>query len=95
MPRVASIAIDLSQVTQAQELQWLLMNALDFPSWYGCNWNAFWDAVTGLVEMPETLVLTGWNAFALRLPEDAKLMNECLDDMKNQYPKWAPNVIYA
>lgn len=71
------------------------MNALDFPSWYGCNWNAFWDAITGLVEMPETLVLTGWNAFALRLPEDAKLMNECLDDMKNQYPKWAPNVIYA
>lgn len=31
---------------------------LDFPDFYGKNWDAFWDAITGLVEMPATLQIT-------------------------------------
>jgi RNAse (barnase) inhibitor barstar len=43
------IEIDLSAVTTADELQRLLLDWLGFPGWYGCNWNAFWDAITSLV----------------------------------------------
>jgi ribonuclease inhibitor len=53
------VEIDLSAVTTPGELQLLLMESLDFPGWYGCNWNAFWDAITGLVAMPRRLRLVG------------------------------------
>ena len=93
--RLEVIEIDLSAVTTADELQLLLMASLDFPGWYGCNWNAFWDAITGLVAMPWRLRLIGWAGFAERLPEDARLMRECLDDMAAQYPQHAAQVEYA
>ncbi|MFE9574497.1 barstar family protein [Streptomyces sp. NPDC006692] len=34
-------------MTQALEREF------DFPYFYGRNWDAFWDAVTGLVEIPD------------------------------------------
>jgi ribonuclease inhibitor len=89
------VEIDLSAVTTPDELQLLLLRSLDFPDWYGCNWNAFWDAITGLVEMPRRLRLVGWAGFAARLPGDARLMRECLDDMAAQYPADAAQVEYA
>jgi ribonuclease inhibitor len=90
MPREKLITIDLTYVTESKALQLLLMERLNFPGWYGCNWNAFWDGITGLVEMPEVLSLVGWSIMEARLPHDAKLMKECLDDMAKQYPDIAP-----
>ncbi|MBX9625832.1 MAG: barstar family protein [Gemmataceae bacterium] len=89
------VQIDLTGVTTPQELHLLLLNSLDFPGWYGCNWDAFWDAITGLVEMPRRLRLVGWSGFAARLPDDARLMRGCLDEMSAQYPDRAAEVEYA
>lgn len=89
------IEIDLSAVTTSDELQRLLMDRLGFPGWYGCNWNAFWDAITGLVAMPRRLRLIEWAGFAARLPDDARLMRKCLNDMAAQYPQDAACVEYA
>src|SRR5829696_10568319 len=89
------VEIDLSTVTTPDELQSLLRRSLDFPGWYGCNWDAFWDAITWLVEMPRRLRLVGWAGFAARLPDDARLMRGCLDDMAAQYPEVAAQVEYA
>jgi RNAse (barnase) inhibitor barstar len=68
MARSACVIIDLSAVQTPVELHHLLMEKLDFPGWYGCNWNAFWDAITVLVAMPEILQFKGWAGFELRLP---------------------------
>jgi ribonuclease inhibitor len=95
MPRTSLIAIDLSKAATSEELQRLLMKSLNFPNWYGCNWDAFWDGITALVEMPETLKLDGWVDFEKRLPGDAELMQGCLSDMEAQYPELASKVIYA
>lgn len=94
MTRATLIEIDLHSVATANELHQLLMESLDFPGWYGCNWDAFWDAITGLVEMPEVLRLVGWAAFETRMPDEAKLMRECLDEMAAQFPSLAPKVDY-
>jgi ribonuclease inhibitor len=95
MPRQNLIEIDLRDITTSKDLQLLLMDALDFPGWYGCNWNAFWDAITGLVEMPEILRLVGWASLEARLPSDARLMRECLSDMSEKHPELSPLVVYA
>ncbi|WVK03770.1 barstar family protein [Xanthomonas campestris pv. olitorii] len=71
------------------------MESLDFPCWYGRNWDAFRDAVTGLVEMPEQLVLDGWQQFSQRMPGDAQLMCKCLKDMSEMYPRTSSTVVYC
>lgn len=44
------------------------------------NWDAFWDAITGLVEMPNKLVLFGWANIEEQIPSDAKVTTELLQD---------------
>jgi ribonuclease inhibitor len=89
------VEIDLSAISTSRELQLLLARSLDFPGFYGCNWDAFWDAITGLVAMPRRLRLVGWSALVARLPEDARMMRGCLDDATAQYPEWSAEVEYA
>ncbi len=95
MTRVQLVEIDLQAVTDTKELHSLLMVSLAFPSWYGCNWDAFWDAITGLVEMPQTLKLMNWQNFCQRLPSDAALVQELLTEMQVKYPQLASEVVYA
>lgn len=92
MTRPQLIEIDLSAVMSSDELHSTLSDALGFPGWYGHNWDAFWDAITGLVQMPHELQFLGWTDLSRRLPEDAKLMQDCLADMKLEYPELAPQV---
>lgn len=95
MSRLHMVNIDLSGVSSSEELHCVLKDALGFPGWYGCNWDAFWDAITDLVEMPEHLKISGWNMLSKRLPEDARLMHECLTEMKVEYPALASDVDFG
>lgn len=95
MSRRKYVEIDLSCVTTHIELHSLLMNALDFPEWYGKNWDAFWDAITALVDMPIHLRFLGWKSFAENFPRDAELMRECFLDMAEKYPGLASDVEYS
>lgn len=92
--RPSVVEIDLSDVGDAPELHRRLSHALDFPEWYGRNWNAFWDAITGLVEMPDRLVFIGWSKFAVRLPEDAAQLRSCLDQMNSQCSEGRTDIEY-
>lgn len=89
------IEIDLNPISTKRELHAALARALDFPGWYGHNWDAFWDAITGLVEMPENLRFVGWDEFAARLPVDAQHVQDLLAEMAKQYPDDAADVTYA
>lgn len=94
MARLPVIKIDLSPINESNQLHSTLSNALGFPDWYGQNWDAFWDAITSLVEMPIKLELVGWRVFSEHLPRDARLMRQCLTDMTIEYPDLAPEVHY-
>jgi ribonuclease inhibitor len=93
--RREAIEIDLSAVTSSVELHDLLSRSLDFPDFYGRNWDAFWDAITGLVAMPYHLRIRGWQTLLERLPKDAAKMRSCLDRMVKQYPESASSVEYS
>lgn len=41
-----SIEIDVTTVQSEGELHRLLKQKLDFPAYYGENWDAFWDLVS-------------------------------------------------
>ena len=93
--RTALAVVDLTGVTATAELHAALATALGFPDFYGGNWDAFWDAITGLVAMPETVRLVGWADFATRLPEDAAMLRQLLDRVALEYPDLASTVVYA
>ncbi|WP_339152524.1 barstar family protein [Streptomyces sp. F41] len=85
-----SLVIDLSGVRTPEGLQRLLQRELWFPDFYGRNWGAFWDAITGLVELPEELVLTGWPTFSAVLPGEARMLRERLDAYLAEYGSRRP-----
>lgn len=89
------MTIDLSDINTARQLHASLAAALAFPSMYGMNWDAFWDAITGLVDMPQQLELRGWPAFARRLPHDAAILQRILARMAQDMPALAAQVRYA
>lgn len=91
--RKEKLEIDLNTVKTAQELHFLLKKSLDFPDFYGMNWNAFWDTITGLVELPKQLVFIGWNNISKKLPEEAQILKYYLDEYEKNYNKYIECII--
>ena len=94
MTRSSIIKIDLTRIQNPKELHATLGTSLNFPTWYGQNWDAFWDAITGLVEMPETLEFSGWGIFSGRLPRDARMLRQCLAELATHCPDLTSRVRY-
>ncbi|MGF9910435.1 barstar family protein [Brevibacillus porteri] len=84
--RLKLLIIDVSTIKTSKELHQLLKKELGFPSFTGLNWSAFWDAITGLVELPEKIVFEGWDNLLTNLPIGAEILKKSLEDMNTQYP---------
>ena len=95
MARSEFVEIEVGAVSSKAELHAALAKSLEFPGWYGGNWDAFWDAITGLVEMPLRLRLVGWSSLQSRLPAEAAQLERALSEMSAAYPDAAAEVIYA
>ncbi len=87
--RVAVAEIDLACVNSPRALHDALALALRFPEWYGHNWDAFRECIAdpALSSMPERLTLSGFAAFAQRLPRDANILLKALQDLKALHPE--------
>lgn len=79
------LTIDVSSVTDERGLHTALAQALRFPAFYGMNWAAFWDAITGLVEIPEHLCFVGWDHLNNHVPHGATMLRQTLDQYQRQY----------
>ena len=89
-----SIILDCADIKTIAELHNLFANELSFPSFYGQNWDAFWDAITGLVGMPKTLTFVNYRHLKENFPQDWKILEACLADMNSKYPSINCKVIY-
>lgn len=77
-------SIDMYQIVSNKHLHQLFWEKLKFPDFYGENWDALWDSITGLVEMPKKLVLFNWEKFESELPEDAKILRTIVSDFNKE-----------
>lgn len=80
------IRLDVSNIYTSKDFQKYLQNNLQFPDFYGMNWDAFWDTITGLIELPETVVIEGWIDLVKNLPNDANMFRELLQRYNTEYP---------
>lgn len=92
-PEKRILTIPVADAASPRELQQILKGSLGLPEWYGMNWDAFWDGITGLIRLPDILILEGWHVYKARWPEDARVM-EGLLDRYNREAKDACQVIY-
>ena len=87
------IELDLTGCEYQYDMHEKIKVAFDFPDWYGMNWNAFWDTITGLVELPKQLVFIGWNNISKKLPEEAQILKYYLDEYEKNYNKYIECII--
>lgn len=66
--------IDLNGITKIEEFQFVLREKLNFPEFYGMNWDAFWDSITELVYSLEKITFYGWVEFKKRFPKDSLIL---------------------
>jgi len=79
------VQLDLNDIESGRDFQMLLKNKMNFPDFYGLNWDAFWDAITGLGKLPRVIEITGWERMTNKLPNDAQMFNKLLDEYNEQY----------
>ena len=41
--------IDFTNVQHFMEMHFVIRDSLDFPDYYGCNFDAFWDCLTNMI----------------------------------------------
>lgn len=66
----------------------------DLPTWYGCNLDALYDALTGMVERPLTIRWTNADESTRRFPEDMEAFEKVIEDIRleeqSQASSWPP-----
>ena len=85
----APLVIDVSSVSTAHELHALLARHFAFPSYYGHNWDAFWDCITDSEQarIPAALEVFGLGALTAKLPREAQLFQQCLVELQSERPE--------
>lgn len=84
------VTIELKKVSTKEELQILLKQKLDFPDYYGENW----DTITVLVELPEKIIFKHWSDLEKSIPDEANSLKEMLNNFNKKYPMMKTEVEY-
>ena len=75
--------IDFSNVNHYLEMHAVIWHALDFPDYYGCNFDALWDCLTGMVGRPVYIEIIGIEVIEKKFDGAAEMMLEILKEFKH------------
>lgn len=75
--------IDFTNVQSYLELHFIIRKALDWPDYYGCNWDAFWDCLTNMVGRPVHIEIIGLDMIERKFDNAARTMIETLKEFKH------------
>ncbi|MBR6709061.1 MAG: barstar family protein [Clostridia bacterium] len=75
--------IDFSGVTQYAEIHTTIREALDWPDYYGGNWDAFWDCLTDMIGRPIYIEIIGLEVIENNFADAAETMLGILADFKH------------
>ena len=51
--------IDFTNIEYCSEVHSVIKSSLDFPDYYGCNWDAFWDCLSEMYGEPVHIEIIG------------------------------------
>ena len=76
--------LDLTGITSKAAIHQLFKTQLGFEEWYGPSWDAFWDSIVAIVEMPPVLTLTNWEEFSRCCPRDMEILQQVIQDYEEE-----------
>jgi len=76
--------IDLGLIVTIENLHETFADRLSFPEFYGKNWDAFWDTITGIVKMPKILNLINWKTFEKTFLKDSLILKKIIKDYNKE-----------
>ena len=77
--------IDFSKVEYYIQMHKIIQEALDWPDYYGCNWDAFWDCLTNMVGRPVHIEIIGLDAVEQKFGDEVKTMVDILKEFKHYH----------
>lgn len=75
--------IDFRKVEYYLEMHFVIREALDFPDYYGCNWDAFWDCLNDMYGDPIHIEIIGLEVVERKFGDSAEKMIEILRRFKH------------
>ena len=75
--------IDFREVKYYLEMHGVIWKALEFPDYYGCNWDAFWDCLTDMYGDPIYIEIIGLNVIEKKFDGAAEKMISILKRFKH------------
>ncbi|MBE6535670.1 MAG: hypothetical protein E7677_03510 [Ruminococcaceae bacterium] len=75
--------LDFSKVNHIYDIHQIIKDELDFPDYYGMNWDAFWDCLTDMIGDPIHIELIGMERVQNKFPRHAQIVLETLKDFKH------------
>ena len=75
--------IDFTNVQYYLEMHSVIRQALDWPDYYGCNWDAFWDCLTNMVGRPIHIEIIGLDVIERKFGDAAGMMVDTLREFKH------------
>ena len=75
--------IDFSEVEHYIQMHKIIQAALDWPEYYGCNWDAFWDCLTDMVGRKVHIEIIGLNIVEQKFGDEVKIMLNILKEFKH------------
>ncbi len=85
--------LDLTDCKYLGEIHQRIKKALDFPAYYGENWDAFWDCINADCDV-DFVTVTGINTLSNELKEEIKIMILLLEDNKQYWSDVEPPFDY-
>ena len=75
--------VDFTEVKNYWEVHAVLKESLDFPDYYGCNWDAFWDCLTDMYGDYMHIEIIGYENIRKRFENSANMIVEILKEFKH------------
>lgn len=75
--------IDFSNVKYYLDMHHAIQKTLDFPDYYGQNWDAFWDCLTDMAGRPVRIEIIGLEVIKQKFPGEEKILLETLKEFKH------------
>ena len=75
--------IDFTNVNYYLEMHGVIWHALEFPDYYGCNWDAFWDCLTDMYGDPIHIEILGLDVIEQKFDGAAEKMISILKKFKH------------
>ena len=75
--------INFTKVEHYLEMHHIIRQALDWPDYYGCNWDAFWDCLTNMLGRPVHIEIIGLEVIKQKFGDTAEKMLQILKEFKH------------